>query len=205
MSVQNILDRNRVDVITITPTDTVTDRFRAIQTYGRDDVFSRNGRGRVRRSIPMLRKTMIVLATAAALTGGLTADAFARGGGGGGGGGGGHMGGGGFGGGHMGGGFGGGHMGGGFGGGHMGGGFGGGRMGGGFGGGHMGGRFGGFGRGFAGQHFAGTRGHFDHNRRFGHDRRFRFGFGSGDYGFYGYGCNYGYPYYNPYSCDLPAY
>jgi len=32
-----------------------------------------------------LRKTMIVLATAAALTGGLTADAFARGGGGGGG------------------------------------------------------------------------------------------------------------------------
>ena len=32
----------------------------------------------------MLRKTMIVLATAAALTGGLTADAFARGGGGGG-------------------------------------------------------------------------------------------------------------------------
>ena len=56
-----------------------------------------------------LRKTMIVLATAAALTGGLTADAFARGGGGGGG----H--GGGFGSGaHMGGGFGGGaHMGGG--------------------------------------------------------------------------------------------
>jgi hypothetical protein len=45
----------------------------------------------------MLRKTMVVLATAAALTGGLTADAFARGGGGGGG----H--GGGFGGGHPGG------------------------------------------------------------------------------------------------------
>jgi hypothetical protein len=48
----------------------------------------------------MLRKTMIVLATAAALTVGLTADAFARGGGGGGGhgggfGGGAHMGGGG--------------------------------------------------------------------------------------------------------------
>jgi hypothetical protein len=55
----------------------------------------------------MLRKTMIVLATAAALTAGLTADAFARGGGGGGG--------------HMGGGFGGGHMGG-IGGVHMGGG-----------------------------------------------------------------------------------
>jgi len=33
----------------------------------------------------MLRKTMIVLATAAALSAGLTADAFARGGGGGGG------------------------------------------------------------------------------------------------------------------------
>jgi hypothetical protein len=50
----------------------------------------------------MLRRTMIVLATAAALTGGLTADAFARGGG--------HMGGGGI---HMGGGFSGGRMGGG--------------------------------------------------------------------------------------------
>jgi hypothetical protein len=46
------------------------------------------------RSIPMLRKTMIVLATGAALTAGLTADAFARGGGGGHmGGGGGHIGG----------------------------------------------------------------------------------------------------------------
>jgi hypothetical protein len=58
----------------------------------------------------MLRKTMIILATAAALTGGLTADALARGGGGGGHrGGGGH--GGGFGGGaHMGGGFGGAHV-----------------------------------------------------------------------------------------------
>jgi hypothetical protein len=92
------------------------------------------------RSIPMLRKTMIVLATAAALTGGLTADALARGGGGGG-----HMGGGG---GHMGGGFGGAHMGGGFGGAHMGGGFGGPHMGGG----HMGGGF--------RPHFAGTRGRF---------------------------------------------
>jgi hypothetical protein len=113
----------------------------------------------------MLRKTMIVLATAAALTGGLTADAFARGGGFGGGGGG-----------------------------HMGGGFGGGRMGG-----------LGVGRGFAGHHFAGTRGHFGHDRRFDHDRRFRFGFGSGDFGFYDYGCSYGYPYYDPYSCYLPAY
>ena len=101
----------------------------------------------------MLRKTMIVLATAAALTGGLTADAFARGGG--------------------------------------------------FGGGRMGGL--GVGRGFAGHHFAGTRGHFGHDRRFDHDRRFRFGFGSGDFGFYDYGCSYGYPYYDPYSCYLPAY
>jgi hypothetical protein len=58
----------------------------------------------------MLRKTMIVLATAAALTGALSADAFARGGGGHGGAGG-----------HMGGGFAGGHIGGGFGGAHMGG------------------------------------------------------------------------------------
>jgi hypothetical protein len=89
----------------------------------------------------MLRKTMIVLATAAALTAGLTADAFARGGGGGGG----HMGGGG---GHMGGGFGGAHMGGGFAGAHMGGGFGGPHMGGG----HMGGGF--------RPHFAGARGRF---------------------------------------------
>lgn len=85
----------------------------------------------------MLRKTMIVLATAAALTGGLTADAFARGGGGGG-----HMGGGG---GHMGGGFGAAHMGGG--GGHIGG-FGGPHMGGG----HLGGGF--------HPHFAGRRDRF---------------------------------------------
>jgi hypothetical protein len=58
----------------------------------------------------MLRKTMIVLATAAALPAGLAADAFARGGGGGGhmGGGGGHIGS--FGGVHMGGGFGGPHF-----------------------------------------------------------------------------------------------
>jgi hypothetical protein len=104
----------------------------------------------------MLRKTLIVLATAAALTGGLTADAFARGGGGGGG--------------------------------HMGG-----------GGGHMGGRFGGFGSAMTGQHFAGVPGRFDH------DRRFRFGFGPGDYGFYDYGCSSGYPYFNPYSCYLPGY
>ena len=82
----------------------------------------------------MLHKTMIVLATAAALTGGLTADAFARGGGGGG---------------------------------HMGG-----------GGGHIG--------GFRpGQHFAGARG--------------RFGFGAGDYGLYDFACDYGSPYFNPYT------
>jgi hypothetical protein len=79
----------------------------------------------------------IKMQTAAALTGGLTADAFARGGGG-------HMGGGG------------GHMGG-FGGVHMGGGFGGARMGGGLGGPHLGG--GHMGGGF-GPHFAGTRGRF---------------------------------------------
>jgi hypothetical protein len=101
------------------------------------------------------------------------------------------------GGGHMSGGFGGGggHMSGGFGGGrgHMGGGFGDGHMGGGFRGGHMGGEFG---RGFEGRRFAGAR-HFDH------DRRFRRGFG--DFGFYDYGCSYGYANYNPYSCYLPAY
>ena len=126
----------------------------------------------------MMRKTMIVLAMAAVLTGGLTADAFARGGGGGGGGG-------------HGGGFGGG--------GHMGGGFGGGHMGAGFGGGHMGAGFGG-GRGFAGSHFAGTRGRFGHDRRFGPSR-----FGSGLGAYYDYGCGYSYTYYNPYSCYLPTY
>jgi len=125
-----------------------------------------------------MRKTMIVLAMAAVLTGGLTADAFARGGGGGGGGG-------------HGGGFGGG--------GHMGGGFGGGHMGAGFGGGHMGAGFGG-GRGFAGSHFAGTRGRFGHDRRFGPSR-----FGSGLGAYYDYGCGYSYTYYNPYSCYLPTY
>src|SRR5882672_3422431 len=124
---------------------------------------------------PMLRKTMIVLATAAALTGGLTADAFARGGGGGGG--------------HGGGVGGGAHMGGGFGGGHMGGGFGGGaRVGSGFGGGHFAGRGPALGRGLAGQH-AEVRGHFgrDHFHR---GRRFGFGGGYDDW------C-YDYPYYTP--------
>ncbi len=107
----------------------------------------------------MLRKTMIVLATASALTGGLTADAFARGGGGGGG---------------HGGGFGGGaHMGGGIGGGaHMGGGVG-----------HFGGSGGAFGRGFAGQHFAAARGHFGRDRHFGRGRRFAPGWGE-PYGYY---------------------
>ncbi len=133
----------------------------------------------------MIRKIMIVLTIAAALTGGLTADAFARGGGGGGG----H--GGGFGGG--------GHPGGGFGGGHIDGGLGGGPMGAGFGAGHMGAGFGG-GRGFAGSHFAATRDHFSHDRRLG---RSRFGSGLGRY--YDYGCGYGHPYYNSYSCYLPAY
>ena len=126
----------------------------------------------------MTRKITIVLAMAAALTGGLTADAFARGGGGGGGGG-------------HGGGFGGG--------GHIGGGLGGGHMGAGFGGGHMGTGFVG-GRGFAGSHFGGTRGRFGHDRRFGPSR-----FGSGLGAYYDYGCGYSYTYYNPYSCYLPTY
>ena len=121
----------------------------------------------------MLRKTMIVLLTAAALTGGLTADAFARGGGGGGGG--------------HGGGFGGG--------GHMGGGFGGGHMGGGFGGGHFAGRGPALGRGLAAH--AEVRGHFgrDHFQR---GRRFHRGFGFG--GGYDDRC-YEYPYYTP-NCYL---
>ena len=68
-------------------------------------------------------------------------------------------------------------------------------MGAGFGGGHMGAGFGG-GRGFAGSHFADTRGHFGHDRRLGRSR-----FGSGWGGYYDYGCGYGYPYYNPYSCN----
>src|SRR5260221_6151126 len=100
---------------------------RTIRADGRNPMFSWT-RGPRRKEDQMLRKAMIVLATAAALASGLTADAFARGGGAGG------HGGGGFGGGH-GGGFGGGHIGG-FGGGHIGG-FGGGHIGG-FGGGHIG-------------------------------------------------------------------
>jgi hypothetical protein len=114
----------------------------------------------------MLRKTMIVLATAAALTGGLTADAFALGGGGGGGG--------------PGGGFGGGaHMGGGFGGAHIGG-FGGGAHIGGLG--HVGGAGTALARGAAGHHFVEARGHFG---REGHlrGRRFAPGWGA-PYGYY---------------------
>src|SRR6266853_1697238 len=115
----------------------------------------------------MLRKTMIVLATAAALTGGLTADALARGGGAGGGG---H--GGGLGGGH-GGGFGGGaHMGGGFGGAHIGG-FGAGAHIGGLG--HFRGTGAAFARGAAGHHFVEARGHFGHEGHF-RGRRFVPGF-----------------------------
>src|SRR6266849_6341808 len=137
---------------------------------------------------PMLRKTMIVLATAAALTGGLTADAFARGGGAGG------HGGGGFGGGH-GGGFGGGHAGG-FGGAHVGGFGGGARVGRSFGGSHLGAARGGFARGVAGRHFAQAR-HFGHERRFEHRRRFV----PGGFGYdYDYPCSYGSPYSTSYSC-----
>ena len=52
----------------------------AIRAEGRDYMFSSNGRrSRPKGACPMLRKTMIVVATAAALTEGLTADAFARG------------------------------------------------------------------------------------------------------------------------------
>ena len=116
----------------------------------------------------MLRKIMIVLLTAAALTAGLTADAFARGGGGGGGG--------------HGGGFGGG--------GHMGG----GHMGGGFGGGHFAGRGMALGRGLAAH--AEVRGHLgrDHFHR---GRRFGFGGGYDDwcyeYPYYTPNCSlYGY-------------
>jgi hypothetical protein len=138
----------------------------------------------------MLRKTMIVLATAAALTGGLTVDAFAHGGGGGGGG--------------HGGGFGGG-------GGHGAGFGGGGGHGAGFGGGHFGGgHFGGaeIGRGFgrvAGPHFAGRHGKFGLERGFDH-RRFGRGFGvvpEWGYGLYDYGCSYSYPNNYGYSCDMP--
>ena len=161
----------------------------------------------------MLRKTMIIFATAAALTAGLTADAFARGGGGGHGGG--------FGGGHAGG-FGGGHAGGFGGGAHIGGGFGGARIGGFGGAGHIGGfggariaglggaRIGGLGashlggtraafaRGGVGQHFAAARGHFAHEAHFRRGRRLVPGFYD-----YDYGCSYGYPYYNSYSCYDP--
>jgi hypothetical protein len=105
----------------------------------------------------MLRKTMIALLTAAALTGGLTADAFARGGGGGGGG--------------HGGGFGGG--------GHMGGGFGGAHMGGGSSGGNFAGRGMALGRGFAGLH-AEARGHVGRDHFHG-GRRFGFGGGYDDW------------------------
>jgi len=84
----------------------------------------------------------------------------------------------------------------------MGGGFGGAHMGGALGRGHFGGPGGAFGSGVASQHFAGRPGNFDHGRRFG--RHFRFGPG-GDYGFYDYGCSYGYPYYNRYGCYTPEY
>jgi hypothetical protein len=70
-------------------------------------------------------------------------------------------------------------------------------MGGSFGQGHFGGAGGSFGRGFAGQHFTGTR-RFDHDRGFG--RRLRFG-----PGFYDYGCSYADPYYNPYYCYPSAF
>ena len=116
----------------------------------------------------MLRKTMIALLTTAALSGGLTADAFARGGGGG-----------------HGGGFGGG--------GHIGGGFGGAHMGGGFDGGHFAGRGMALGRGFAGLH-AEARGHVGRDH-FHDGRRFGFGGGYDDWCYeYPYYTPYCYPY-----------
>jgi hypothetical protein len=115
----------------------------------------------------MLRKTMIVLLTAAALTGGLTADAFARGGGGGGGG--------------HGGGFGGG--------GHIGG----AHIGGGLGGGNFAGRDMALGRGFAGLH-AEARGHVGRDHFHG-GRRFGFGGGYDDWCYeYPYYTSNCYPY-----------
>ena len=68
----------------------------------------------------------------------------------------------------------------------------------------------GFGRGFAGSHFAGRHGNFGRERGFrtrGFDHR-RFGRGFGvvpgwGYGLYDYGCSYGYPNYYGYSCDTP--
>ena len=123
----------------------------------------------------MLRKTMIVLLTAAALTGVLTADAFARGGGGGEDTGAGSAA-------------------------VIWGGFGGGgaRMGGGFGGGHFAGRGLTLGRGFAAHaevrnHFG--RDHFHRGRRL--HRGFAFGGGYDDW------C-YEYPYYTP-NCYLYGY
>ncbi len=55
--------------------------YRAPPTHMRvcDDVFGRTDAVASEGVCPMLRKTMIVLAMAAALTGGLTADALARG------------------------------------------------------------------------------------------------------------------------------
>ena len=54
----------------------------AIQANDREFFWQSNGRRRVPKGVPtMLRKTMIVLAKAAALTSGLTVEAFAHGGG----------------------------------------------------------------------------------------------------------------------------
>jgi hypothetical protein len=68
--------------------------------------------------------------------------------------------------------------------------------------GHFGGPGAAFGRGFAGQHFAVAHGRFGHDRHFGRGRRFAPGLG---FGFYDYGCSYGYPYYNRYGCYTPEY
>ena len=125
----------------------------------------------------MLRKIIFVLATAAALTGALTADAVALATA--------HTGWDGLGDGDR-----------------LGGRLGGGpHMGGGFARKHFGGPGRAFSRGFAGQHFPSARGHFGRAGRYlGRGRRFTPGLGDR---FYDYGCSY--PYYDPYSCSLPVY
>jgi hypothetical protein len=158
----------------------VIDRTSAIDANDRDDLV--NGIDAVASEgvSAMLSKTMIVLVTAGALTGG-SIDAFALGHGGGGG--------------HAGGFGGGGH---GFASrGHIGG-----FAVGGSGGARLGGAY-----GLAGSHYAGS--HFGHDRSFDHDRHFdrRFRFApSWDYGVYDDWCSYGYQSYYDYGCHYsPTY
>jgi hypothetical protein len=140
----------------------------------RDDLVKGNDAAASEGVSAMLSKTMIILVTAGALTGG-SIDAFALGHGGGGG--------------HAGGFGGGGH-------GFASGGHVGGFAVGASGGARLGGAY-----GFAGSHYAGS--HFPHDRGFYHDRHFdrRFRFAPRwDYGVYDNGCKYGYQSYYDYSC-----